>query len=181
MGAIDKLLFATASQKVLAFLVENAGEEYQEKEIARKAGVKKSAVNLALRELSEDRIINRKKIGRSSLYSADVSNNFIREVKILQNVLMLDALVDKLKKESLKIILFGSFANGMNKKDSDIDLFVLTNGEREVRKEISNSDLAERIQLISKTPGEMLKINKKKPLLFQEIEKGKVLWEINEN
>ena len=181
MSLIDKILFTTSQQKALVFLAENAGEEFQEKEIGRLSGVKKSAVNLALRKLAENKIINCKKIGRSSLYRADSENNLIREIKILLNILKLERLINKLKNESIKIILFGSFANGTNKKDSDIDLFVLANSANSIRKIINNSEFSEITQLIIKTPAEMIKINKNKPLLFQEIEKGKVMHEINEN
>ena len=175
------LFFITAQQKILAFLGENAGEEFQEKEISKKTGVKKSAVNLALRPLVKLNLINRRKIGRSSLYSADAGNNLIREIKIILNILALEPIVKKLKPESIRIVLFGSLATGTNAPNSDLDLFVLTNNPKNVRKIINESAFAERIQLIAKTPAEMLKINKSKPLLFQEIEKGKVLWEVNEN
>jgi len=175
------LFFTTSQQKILAFLGENAGKEFQEKEISKETDVKKSAVNLALHPLVKFSLINRRKIGRSSLYSADVNNNLIREIKIILSILDLNPLVEKLKSESIKIVLFGSLATGMNKSNSDIDLFILTNNPKNVRKIINESALAERIQLIAKTPVEMLKINKNKPLLFQEIEKGRVLWETHEN
>ncbi|MFA4817755.1 MAG: nucleotidyltransferase domain-containing protein [Parcubacteria group bacterium] len=175
------LFFITSQQKILAFLGENSGEEFQEKEISKETGVKKSAVNLALRPLVKLSLINRRKIGRSSLYSADANNNLIREIKIILSILALNPLMEKLKSESMRVILFGSLATGKNKRNSDIDLFVLTNNPGSVRKIINESAFAERIQLITKTPAEMLKINKNKPLLFQEIEKGRVLWETNEN
>jgi predicted nucleotidyltransferase len=174
---MDWLFFTTSQQKVLAFLGKNAGKEYQEKEISQKTGVKKSAVNLALHPLVKNKIINSRKIGRSSLYSADSNNNLIREIKIILSILALEPLIKKIKLKSIRIVLFGSFATGMNQENSDIDLFVMTNNPQDIRKNIGDSIFAEKIQLIVKTPAEMLKINKNKPLLFQEIEKGKVLFE----
>lgn len=41
MSVIDKIIFTTSRQKVLVFLAENIGEEFQEKEIVKKIGVKK--------------------------------------------------------------------------------------------------------------------------------------------
>lgn len=181
MKSLYKILFNNSQQKVLSFLVENIGEEYIEKDIVKHSGVKKSAVNLALHELSKEKIIKRKQIGRSSLYIADNKNNIIKEIKIFQNILEIEPLVEKLKTHSQKVTLFGSSAVGANTKESDVDLFVLTNKLSEVRKIISDSNITEKIQLIIKSPAEMLKINKKKPLLFQEIEKGRVLWEANED
>lgn len=177
MNAANKFLFMTSPQKVLLFLAENAGKEFQEKEIAEKTGVKKSAVNLALRELFGNKIIARRKIGRSSLYMADINNNVIKEIKVLRNIAHINPLIERLKKKSKKIVIFGSFADGTNREDSDIDLFILSEVPGAIRNIINNSEFAEKIQLVAKTQKEMIKINKNKPLLFQEIEKGKVLWE----
>lgn len=181
MNLPNKLFSTVSQQKILFFLAENVEAEFQEKEISARTGVRKSAVNLALRQLVEKKIIQKRKIGRSSLYVADVKNNIIREIKILQNIVTVEPLIGKLKEISQKIILFGSSSDGTNRKNSDIDLFILTNKFTEVLRIANNSSLAEKLQIIAKTPTEMLKINKKKPLLFQEIEKGRVLWEINEN
>jgi predicted nucleotidyltransferase len=180
MNKLNKLLFATSQQKILSFLVDDFSE-YTEKEVSKNTDVKKSAVNLALRDLVACGLIKKRKVGRTSLVQADFKNNLIKEIKILKNILEIQPLVEKLKKESLKIILFGSFAKGLNYRESDIDLFVLANNDKAIRKIVNNSEFSELVQLIFKTPSEMLKINKNKPLLFQEIEKGKTLWEINEN
>ncbi|EKE15608.1 MAG: DNA polymerase beta subunit [uncultured bacterium] len=180
MRKLANLLFSTSQQKILGFLVEDVAE-YMEKEIVKNTGVKKSAVNLALRDLVACGLIQKRKVGRTALLQADFKNNAVREIKTLKNILEIQSLVERLKKESLKIILFGSFANGLNSKESDIDLFVLSNNDRAIRKIINNSEFAERVQLIAKKPSEMLKINKHKPLLFQEIEAGKVLWKADEN
>lgn len=177
---IEKTLFSTSQQKILAFLSDNPEEEFTEKEISTKTGVKKSAVNLALRKLADEGIITRKKIGRSSLSKAESRNILIREIKIVRNILKISPLVSKLSKISNKIIFFGSIANGTNKADSDIDIFVLASNPKAVRHVANDSPFSEKLQLICKTPTEMIQINKKKPLLFSEIEKGRVLWEKNE-
>jgi predicted nucleotidyltransferase len=180
MNKLNNLLFATSHQRVLNFLAEDFAE-YTEKEISKNTGVKKSAVNLALRDLVSLGLIQKRKIGRTALLQADFRHNVVKEIKILKNVIEVHPLIEKLKKESLKITLFGSFASGLNSRESDIDLFVLSNNNEKIRRIINNSEFSERVQLIFKTPSELLKINKNKPLLFKEIEKGKVLWETNEN
>ena len=151
-----------------------------EKEISRRTGVKKSATNLALRNLARADLITRRKIGRSSLFKADISEHLTREIKVLSTTEKISSLIKKLKKTSEKIVLFGSAAAGTNTKDSDIDLFVLTSHSKLARSIVNDSPLAEKIQLICKTPAEMIKINKQKPLVFSEIEKGRILWEKNE-
>lgn len=86
-------------------------------------------------------------------------------------------IIENLKKHSQKIILFGSTSQGINTPKSDIDLFVQSNNPKEIRKIINDSNLRNKIQLIVKTPEEMLRINKEKPLFFEEIKKGKIICE----
>lgn len=180
MKNIKNTLFATSQQKIISFLAANPGEEFTEKDLSKTTGVKKSAVNLALRKLVENKLVNRKTVGRSSIYRIEESNLVAKEIKVLQSILTMSRLLDKLKPQSQKIILFGSAARGENNKDSDIDLFVQSNNPDQVKKIVFSSSLREKIQLIIKKPGDMLKINKDKPLIFQEIEKGRVLWENHE-
>jgi len=177
MKNLKKHLFSTAIQKILDFLAINATQQFTEKTISEETGVKKSAVNLALRELVAEKIVAQRKIGRTSLYNVFDGDYVVREIKILQNILQISSLIEKLKADSQKIILFGSSASGKNTAESDIDIFVLTSKIKMVRNIINSSSLRNKIQLIVKTPAEMLLINKQKLLFFQEIERGRVLWE----
>ncbi|MFA5086245.1 MAG: nucleotidyltransferase domain-containing protein [Candidatus Paceibacterota bacterium] len=177
MKNIQKQLFFTVEQKVIKFLSANADKEYTEKEIGDLTETKKSAVNLALRSLSEEGIVKKRKVGRTSLYSAGTDNMVIKELKVLQNILLIYPLIEKLKPEGQRVILFGSAARGTNTPESDIDLFVEGNDIDKIRKIVNGSEFGDKIQLIAKTPKEMLEINEQKPLFFQEIEKGKIIWE----
>jgi predicted nucleotidyltransferase len=177
MNNLSQYIFFTAGQKVIEFLSANADKQYTEKEISDSIRVKRSSINLALHTLNEEGLVSRKKIGRTSLYGADANHIIIKELKTLQNLLLIYPLIEKLKTESQKIILFGSNAKGSNTAESDIDIFVQTNNVRKIREIVDSSQLKNKIQLIVKTPKEMLIINNQKPLFFQEIEKGKLIWE----
>lgn len=177
---LNKIFFFTSTQRILVFLATHLDEEFTEKTISRQTGVKKSATNLALRNLTGADLIIRRRIGRSSLFKADSRENMIREIKILNNMENLAPLLKKMKKISDKIVLFGSAADGTNTKDSDVDLFVLSAKPDSIRKIINDSSLSEKIQLIVKSPKEMIAVKKKNILLFSEIGKGRTLWEKNE-
>ena len=118
-----------------------------------------------------------KKKGRMLFYAVDIENPLIRSLKITENISLLKLLIGQIKKISQKIILFGSFANGTNIEGSDIDLFVLSDQQKSVRKIIEESSLAEKIQLIIKKPIDFIGFNEKNPLFYQEIGKGFILWE----
>jgi len=177
MNQIKKYLTVTSHQKVLSFLLNHPSRSYMEKEIAKAAKVSKSAVNEALKELAKDKLILQEKRGRMSFYSVDLNDPLIRRLKSTENVSLLMPLVEQLKKISQKIILFGSFAEGTDIEDSDIDLFVLSNQPESAQRIIQKSSLSEKIQPVIKKQVEFIVLDKKKPLFYQEIEKGIILWE----
>lgn len=177
MNQIKKYLTVTSHQKVLSFLLNHPSCSYMEKEIVRAAKVSKSAVNEALKELAKDKLILQEKKGRMSFYSVDLDEPVIRRLKSTENVSLLKPLTEQLKKISQKIILFGSFAEGINVEESDIDLFVLSDQPDSIQRVIQKSPLAEKIQPVIKKPAEFIGLDKKKPLFYQEIERGIVLWE----
>ena len=177
MNQIKKYLTVTSHQKVLSFLLNHPSRSYMEKEIVKATKVSKSAVNEALKELAKDKLVLQEKKGRMSFYSVDLNDPVIRRLKCTENVSLLKPLVEQLKKISQKIILFGSFAEGTNIEESDIDLFVLSNQPDIVQRIIQKSSLAEKIQSVIKKPAEFIGFDKKKPLFYQEIERGIILWE----
>jgi predicted nucleotidyltransferase len=178
MNTIKKYLTVTSHQKVLSFLLNHPSRSYMEKEIVMATKVSKSAVNEALKELAKDKLVLQEKKGRMSFYSVDLNDPIIRRLKSTENVSLLKPLIEQLKKNSQKIILFGSFADGTNVEDSDIDLFILSDQPDSVQKVIQKSPLAEKIQPAIKKPSEFIGLDKKKPLFYQEIERGVILWEI---
>ncbi len=180
MNLIRENLFCTSHQRVLSFLLDHPSSFHTEKEVVNTTSFEKSAVNKALRELAESGIILQKKEGRMSFYSVDINDPLIRSLKITQNILLLRALIQELKKESPKIILFGSFSKGTNTENSDIDLFVLSNQPDKIPKIVEESSLAERVQLVVKKPADFVGFDKENPVFYQEIEKGFTLWEANE-
>ena len=177
MNTIKKYLTATSHQKVLSFLLNHPSRSYMEKEIVKATKVSKSAVNEALKELAKDKFVLQEKKGRMSFYSVDLNDPIIRRLKSTENVSLLKPLIEQLKKISQKIILFGSLAEGTNVEESDIDLFILSNRSDSVQKVIQKSPLVERIQPVIKKPSEFIGFDKKKPLFYQEIERGIILWE----
>ncbi len=179
MNQIKKYLTVTSHQKVLSFLSNHPSRSYMEKEVVKATKVSKSAVNEALKELAGDKLILQEKRGRMSFYSVDLNDPVIRRLKSTENVSLLKPLVEQLKKISQKIILFGSFADGTNVEDSDIDLFVLSSQPESVQRIIQKFPLVEKIQPVIKKPSEFIGLDKKKPLFYQEIERGIILWETN--
>lgn len=172
-----KLIFFTNAQKILSFLIQNPDKEYFDRQISKLTGASKAGANFALRDLAKEGLIVREKKGRMYFYKALSNIPSIRYLKILQNIISLNHLIEKLKRYSLKIILYGSAAKGENTSDSDIDVFIMTRDIEEVREIIFKDKLRERIQYVAHTPNDFIKSRENSPVFYREVEKGIVLWE----
>jgi len=121
--------------------------------------------------------IRREKRGKMYLYAVNFDHPIIKQLKVLKVIIFLDSLLKKIRNKSQKIILYGSSSRGENTKDSDIDLFVVTNSFQEVEKIVKNSSKGKIIQLIIRTPLKYVEMGKTDPTFYVEVERGIVLWE----
>ncbi len=139
-------VISTNIQKVLRFLSLNHGKLCYEREIAKGAGVSYGSANSVLRKLHKDGLLERINNGRMCYYRLDVSGPFVKEYKMLVNISMLEPVVDKLKPFSRKVVLYGSWGEGNDTEESDIDLFVVSPDEAIVKKLSTNIQKRKRSQ-----------------------------------
>ena len=179
-GVINKMkriLFATNPQKILEFLVQTPGEEHLSREIQIAVKISKAGTNFALNDLVNAGFVRRKKRGKMYLYAVNFDHPIIKQLKVLKVIIFLNSLIKKIRNKTQKIILYGSSSRGENTKDSDIDLFVVTNSLPEVEKIIKNSSKRKIIQIITRTPLKYIEMERTDPIFYAEIERGIVLWE----
>jgi len=171
------ILFATPILKVLNFLLQNPESELNDTEIAERVeGTRKSAVNLALRKLGDLGIVSRTHRGRM-VFNKLVDSALTRELKKTSNLMAVQTLIDELAPFCATITLFGSRATGEHRSESDFDLLFVTNDENRVRKVARKSMLAEKLQLIIKSPEQMLSFDDEEKVLSKEIRKGIKIWQ----
>ena len=174
---LKDIVYSSSTQKVLYFLLSSPDEKYFDREISRLSKVSKAAANFALRDLIKAKVVSREKKGRMYFYHVDTNDFLIRQLKITQNLVNIQTLIDKLKDSSLKIVLYGSSAKGENLKDSDIDLFILSREPQKVKDLIYKSQLREKIQYVVDTPQDLAELKKENPVFFKEIFTGITLYE----
>lgn len=174
---MNKILIATNSQRILDFLVKNPGEEFLSREIQKATKISKAGTNFALNDLVKAKFVKRKKRGKFYLYSIDSTSPVAKQLKILKTVISLSSLIKKVRNSAKKIILYGSKSRGEDTKDSDIDLFVVTNMPEEIEKIVRRSTIGKRIQLTMRTPLKYVEMETTNPTFYKEIERGIVLWE----
>ncbi len=177
---MNNSLISTNAQKVLNFLIQNPGKQFLANEIEKATRLSRAGVNLSLRKLAEEKLVLREKKAKIYLYSVDYSSPVIKQLKILKTTMLLQPVVNKLKKLSKKIVLFGSCARGENVADSDIDLFILTDNPKAVEKKINKSSLRKRLEPVVRNSTQFIKMKKEEAVFFEEIERGITMWESND-
>ncbi len=175
-------LIATVIQKVLSMLAKFSDQEFYEREVARKLGISYGSANRALNELYATGAVTRRREGKMYFYSIDSSNAALTEFKKMVNLMLVEPLVDELKKISGRIVLYGSCATGTDTSESDVDLFVVSSSKEDLSNVISNFNFPRgfenvHIQSFIKTPVELMERGESERAFIEEVERGTVLWE----
>src|SRR4030043_1316520 len=179
---LHPLIIATSNQKVLSLLAKFSNEEFYERQVARKLGISYGSANRALNELFSTGSVARRREGKMYFYSVDSSTAAVIELKKMVNLMLVDSLVEELKKISNRIVLYGSCALGTDTSESDLDLFVVSNSREDVSNAINNFKFPRgyeniHIQTVIKTPVELLEAKEPEGAFIEEVERGIVLWE----
>ncbi len=174
-----KLNYITGSAlKILYMLASDPMHAFYQREIAKEAKVSVGSANQTLKILAEYGLVTKERRGKIVLYTFNTENPVAKQMKIFFNVNELDELVKALKEHSKRVILFGSCAEGNNMKESDIDLFVLTNEKGVVRKTINSYDGSGKIAPIIVDANDFAKMRNEDKPLYDNILRGIRLWEI---
>jgi len=175
-------IIATNNQKVLSLLAKFSDQEFYERQLARRLGISYGSANRALNELYSTGAVTRRREGKMYFYSTDSSSAAVIEFKKMINLMLVEPLVEELKKMSNRIVLYGSCALGADTSGSDLDLFVVSNSKEDVSNVISNFKFPKgyeniHIQSVIKTPVELLEKEESERTFIEEVDRGIVLWE----
>jgi predicted nucleotidyltransferase len=175
-------LITTVNQKVLSLLTKFSDQEFYERELARKLGISYGSANRALNELYATGAVTRRREGKMYFYSIDSHNATLAEFKKMVNLMLVEPLVEELKKVSNRIVLYGSCALGTDTSESDIDLFVVSNSKEDVSNVINSFKFPRgfeniHIQSVIRTPVELLEAGESERSFIEEVDRGILLWE----
>lgn len=175
-------IIATNNQKVLSFLAKFSDQEFYERQVARRLGISYGSANRALNELFSTGAVTRRREGKMYFYSIDSSIAAVTEFKKMINLMLVEPLVEELKKMSSRIVLYGSCALRTDTSESDLDLFVVSSSKEDVSNVISNFKFPRgyeniHIQSVIKTPVELLEGGESERAFIEEVDHGIVLWE----
>jgi len=126
-------------KKIILLFVYNRGKEFYLSEIARRVKTSAGTAQRELNKLLAQDFITFRKRGNLNIYRLNESYSLLQEIEaIVRKTIGIEAeLGSELSKVKgvLFAFLFGSYAKGSLKSDSDIDLFIVgTPGEDDVYK-----------------------------------------------
>lgn len=134
--------------KILA-LFTGLEKRWYIREVQKKLNVSPRTAQLILEDLEKKTILSSEIKGKIKEYGLNKKSKFCREyvifVEMYKRIIFLDAhsflreVVEKVGQGCGGIvILFGSYAKGIEKKESDIDLFIVGKCDREVIKKVGD-------------------------------------------
>lgn len=170
------ILFSTNSQKALDFLLRHPFKDVVEREVSSAIKISRSGINYALRELKAADFLSRNKKGNLYFYVLNHRNPIVKQLKVLQTIIEIWPLCQKLTVISSMIILFGSSCRGEDTPDSDVDLFVVARDKDEIQKQIEHFHYKRKIQTIVRSPLKFDEMKHAEPDFYEQVIKGIVLW-----
>lgn len=182
-GNILKGLFIkTAHQEIISFLLARPTEQFYGSEISKKTRISIGQTSKVMNDLFKAGLLERDQKGKTVLYRIRGESPILRTYKVLNTLIHIEPLIDKLKGISKEIFLYGSCAKGVNVEDSDLDLLVVTNKSDEVINFIAAYPSNEyqgfsEIKPVLKTPAEWVTLDEKDQVFYNEVQKGILLYE----
>ena len=174
---IKRRLYHYTPLKLLSFISNHPGETFSASEILQVTKSSKGAINQILRLLLELDILSREKKGNLFLYTLNADSPVLKQFKIFENLLGLQKLVKEIQKYCYEIVLFGSCADGSNSKESDIDIFIITEYKKEVRRIVAEYKTVDvKYQAIIQDPLESAESKKEDNIFHGQIKKGITIW-----
>ena len=108
----------------------------------------------------------------------NLKHPLIKQYRRFLNILYLYPVLEEFKKEAKKIILFGSYFEGTNTEDSDIDVFLITDSPvSKIQRIVNKFNLDDKLKPVIRSSVEYLRLKKEEPVFFEEINRGVVYYE----
>jgi len=127
-AVVHALFGAEARAAVLTWFCQHLEEPIHTRELARRCGLTPNQASQQLRRLEAIGLLQSQYIGRSRVYQLEPSFPLLAELRsiILKTTGLAGHLREALRDLPIKVaFIFGSVAAGEDRRDSDVDLFVI--------------------------------------------------------
>ena len=187
-NVFDDVLGNKTKVKLLRAFHTYPGKEFTESELQRIAGIPQASTHRNVKSLLENGLLERKRIGKANLYSLNKEHTLHPALNKVFNDErnLLKELKKQIKTEITEVpeiqlaMLFGSLAKGTERPDSDVDLFIITQGnkrqaERKLQTLISSIEkrFGNTVSLMIKSTADLKDLKTKS--VYNEIKKGEII------
>lgn len=124
--------------EILSLFLCDYNREIYGRELVGKIPLSQKAIALALDELEKQGILKSRKLGNIKYFKLNIENTEIKDLIISLEIMKKIKFLEKhrkianiFRKDSRIVGIFGSYAKGIEKKDSDIDVFIVGKIQRE--------------------------------------------------
>ncbi len=134
--------------EILKQFLKGYNKEIYGRELIKKVNISQKNIALTLNELEKEGILIAKTRGNIKHFLLNKNNPFIKQylnlaeiensINFLKKNLKINEIFEKIDKNNTIICIFGSFAKGIQKKDSDLDIFIVGNVDERKLKKISD-------------------------------------------
>ncbi len=186
---LDEMLGNKTKVRLLRAFFTYPEKGFTESELERIAGIPQASVHRNVKSLLDNGLLDRKRIGKANLYSLNkehilyplLNGNFEAERNVLVELKnMIEESVKSLPQIELAV-LFGSIVKGMERADSDIDIFIVCKGEKSKLEDkltgltnISQNKFGNPVSLMIKHKEELQDLKTRS--IFREIKNGEIIF-----
>jgi len=181
---LNNLISSKTRQIILKAFVETPDAEYYTRQLAGLYHLSVGTLHRELKNLSSSGILKARKIGNIKLFSLNKQNPLYEEIR---SIIYKSEGVIKFIKDAIPGIkgvkaafIYGSFAKGDERKDSDVDIFLIGNDacENELIPALNNIEtkLFKEINYTRYTQDEYRKEKKKKNSFILGVIKGRKVF-----
>jgi len=162
-------LFSRERERIIEYVLSNPTEKIKVRELAKHLKLSPAHVSRTLRILAKNDFFKEDVV--------DMSNPYVHALKVLFNLKKLKEknIIKMLKKiEALGAGVYGSWSNGSNNEDSDLDVWIKVRkhpGERKVAA-VSNDVrkiLGRNVQILILTPERIDRLKKEDPIFYYSL------------
>jgi predicted nucleotidyltransferase len=167
--------FQKQRERIIEFIIDNPSKTIKVREIARLLKISPAYVSRTLKILAKEDIVKNNEV--------NLSHPYVKVLKAFFNIKkMIDKnIIKKLKKlEALSAGVYGSWANGTNYEDSDLDIWVkVIKHPGEIKIATISNDirkvLGKNVQILVLTPERIKKLKKEDPIFYYSLVFGSIV------
>ena len=160
--------------KVLIFFMRNPSQKISYTNLRKNIKIAKATLTKNLGFLLKEEFIIQEIIGLSKIYKLNKENSLVKQLKVTDNLFLLNDIKDISSKNNVEIYLYGSAARGEDAEESDFDLLVIGKASKEEIFQNIKDSAARQIKIVIFTHVEWAKMSKNDPAFYERVEKDKI-------